>query len=214
MGWFERVISMDGKLTGKERSDRRLIFVVSTMQLVWTVPPTLMLLATSDNVWPLMQVSLISAPLKEMMIQTLCLCHYHITHNMLRFFLILGAMSITVTDYNMRTVGSQPVWPFFVLLADLSLVLRLGTGFATSLIVVAAVWVVVSCGETILRVGLFDLPGSAPDSHRWERVQDTVSCTDPPCPVSALQGVYEMMASLLVLFVDFAATRSFADAAE
>ena len=138
----------------------------------------------------------------------------HLTHNIVRAYVVGMALVLISSDISSRSVGMQPIWPTFVLLADLSLVVGLSRRFATWLMGFTALWVIISVSETILRFGLFDLPGSAPDWYRWENIRGFVECTDPPCPISPAMGMYEMEISLIVLVVDFIATRGFAESAE
>ena len=209
MGWFENVISMDGRLQGKARSDRRLMFVTSSSFGLFLGVITLF-----GPVWAQIRIASLLNVIPQFVVMGLCFCRVHLSHNIVRTYILVIAMGIIGTDMHLRTVVRPPIWPAFVLLADLALVLNLGRRFATGLTAVAALWVVISGMEEMLRFGLFDLPGSAPDWHRWEDLHDTVTCTHPPCPVKAMTGLSEIQFSIFVLLVDFAATRGFAESAE
>ena len=209
MGWYERVISMDGKLHGKARSDRRLLFLMSC---VIGVTQSVMLLVT--KLYPHVIIAFTLQLGCQFLMIALCVCGVRLTHNIVRAYVVVLGITIVSADISFRSVALLPIWPTFVLLADLSLVVGLGSRFATWLMGFTALWVIISVSETILRFGLFDLPGSAPDWYRWEVIRGAVECTDPPCPVSPVKGMFEMEMSLIVLVVDFMATRGFAESAE
>ena len=209
MGWFERIISMDGRLQGKARRDRRLVFLTGIVVLAIAAPPTVFADMTGHNI-----VLLIMSVVPQLAIIIMCLCRVHLTHNIIRAYLGTLAAHLIGYDMTLRTVASTPVWSAFVLLADLSLVIGLGRRFATGLTAVAAVWIIVITLESVLRVGLYNLPGSAPDWRRWEQILPYVSCTHPPCPANAGAAAAEMNFSIAVLLIDFAATRGFAESAE
>eukprot|EP01061_Rhynchopus_euleeides_P018089 TRINITY_DN2991_c1_g1_i7.p1 TRINITY_DN2991_c1_g1~~TRINITY_DN2991_c1_g1_i7.p1 ORF type:complete len:614 (+),score=144.25 TRINITY_DN2991_c1_g1_i7:217-1842(+) len=170
--------------------------------------------AVLTHQWPIQIAAWLTVVAPTSAIVILCVCGVDISRAMVRALLGILSISVILNDYNVRCLGSRPVWPVFVLLADLSLVIGLGRWFATGLIAVATLWVVVATLEQLYRFGLFDLPGSAPDWYRWELARDHVRCTDPPCTFQVNKSIIEASASLVVLLVDFAATRSFADTAE
>ena len=209
MGWFEGVVSMDGRLQGKARSDRRLLFLVSICCVVLQLVVTLVTAG-----WPLLTAPQVLLCFTNGAMAVLCVCRVHLTHNIIRIYIAVGAITTMGIDLNVRMVGSPPAWTAFVLLTDLSLVIGLGRQFATGLVAVAALWVSIISAEDVLRFGLYDLPGSAPYSLRWEHLQETVQCDHPPCPQRAFAGASEAQVALLVLLVDFMATRGFADSAE
>ena len=209
MGWFEGVISMDGRLQGKARSNRCLIFIVST---ILSAAGIVLLLGAPP--WPLMSSALGFMCFCNFIMVALCVCRVHLTHSITRIYIAVCALATMIRDLNMRMIGSAPAWSLFVLLTDLSLVIGLGRRFATGLAAVAGLWVIIMSAENVLRFGLFDLPGSAPDSLRWERLQVTVQCVHPPCPVKVITGYSEMQTALAVLLIDFIATRGFAESAE
>ena len=183
LGWFENVISMGGRLQGKARSDRRLMFALSAVMAVVTS-----IMAGVITKWPLMWFSAVALTLPQCVMAVLCLCRIDLTPNIMQVYIGAVAFGIIGTDYNVRTVGSPPMWPAFVLLADMSLVLNLGRGFATGLIAFTALWVVITGVEGVARFGLYDLPGSAPDWHRWERLQETLHLHTPAVPCQPDEG--------------------------
>ena len=208
MGWLQRFVSMNGKLGVRESNDRRLVLFTSLAFF-----PILAVALSAGRWWPMRVLELLCVVCLSFGVPILCLCGLRITRPTMILFVGVLALCILLVDLELRAISSQPVWPCFVLLADLALVLRLGTHFATALIAFTTVWVIITCSESMLRLGLYDVPGSAPDWYRWQRIRDTVTCTDPPCPVAFVKGSFEMMISLLVLVVDFAATRGFAESA-
>eukprot|EP01061_Rhynchopus_euleeides_P009470 TRINITY_DN18662_c0_g1_i3.p1 TRINITY_DN18662_c0_g1~~TRINITY_DN18662_c0_g1_i3.p1 ORF type:complete len:621 (+),score=106.72 TRINITY_DN18662_c0_g1_i3:100-1863(+) len=212
MGWFERVISMDGKLSGKERSNRRVLFVLSVVETMCAL--FYILASSSDELNALAVVGHSTFLISSVPMALACICRVHITPFMVSAFIGAYAVGIIVVDLNIRTMWGTSVWSAFVLLADLALVMRLGSRFAAGLVGTLGLWVVINFCEDVYRFGLFDVPGTASSEYRWKQIEQSSDCSTPPCPMGFNQAFLELFVSLIVLLVDFAATRGFAEEVE
>ena len=208
--WVEGVVSLDGTLDGRERRHRLLHFVVGGPCLVLSA--CFPLLARSVTL-PVVISSILGAALALSAVVP-CLLKLPLHPNYTRGQIVVLAVSIVATDIHMHASSSTSIWPMFVLLADFSLLMRLGQGFALCLVLFTALWLVVVQVETVTRFGMFDLPGTPTDAERRSELQDRHMCDHPPCARSVQSLVFDGAICLLVLAVDFIATRGFADEAE
>eukprot|EP01062_Namystynia_karyoxenos_P049359 TRINITY_DN3778_c0_g4_i2.p1 TRINITY_DN3778_c0_g4~~TRINITY_DN3778_c0_g4_i2.p1 ORF type:complete len:593 (+),score=129.08 TRINITY_DN3778_c0_g4_i2:88-1866(+) len=117
---------------------------------------------------------------------------------------------IIVGDWgNAATVRAARVWPCVVLAMDMLLTFggrRLIQGICLH---GTAVWLVVSAAEDAFRLGLYDIEG-------WSEqpAKSTVGrcdCSNPPCAVGAVSGFGGATVAFVCLYVDFFATRGFAE---
>eukprot|EP01061_Rhynchopus_euleeides_P025596 TRINITY_DN4146_c0_g1_i1.p1 TRINITY_DN4146_c0_g1~~TRINITY_DN4146_c0_g1_i1.p1 ORF type:complete len:607 (+),score=120.06 TRINITY_DN4146_c0_g1_i1:86-1822(+) len=210
MECLKRVVSQNGRVQGKELQNVYLLLVVGFFSLLLVVGTALSPLPMC----PLRVVAMGIVTAVGFTPPLMCVCGIHFSTRRVQAYMVLGGFAIIITDLEMRATSGPPQWPAFVLLADLSLVLGLSGRFASSLIAAAELWVFVSCVESTMRFGLYDLPGSQPTSDRWEALQDTVSCSQPPCATDTANAFRNMTMSALVMTVDFIATRRFSDSAE
>eukprot|EP01061_Rhynchopus_euleeides_P015989 TRINITY_DN27143_c0_g1_i1.p1 TRINITY_DN27143_c0_g1~~TRINITY_DN27143_c0_g1_i1.p1 ORF type:complete len:586 (+),score=156.50 TRINITY_DN27143_c0_g1_i1:171-1760(+) len=117
-------------------------------------------------------------------------------------------IAILLGDLLRRTIGSQ-MWAVFVLVVDLLLVMRVPRVYSKIPVIVATIWIMLVAVEQTVRFGLFDLPGTYPQSFRREQL--STDCDVLPCPERFDVAIEGAVGSLLMFAVDFIATRGFAD---
>eukprot|EP01061_Rhynchopus_euleeides_P001593 TRINITY_DN11142_c1_g1_i1.p1 TRINITY_DN11142_c1_g1~~TRINITY_DN11142_c1_g1_i1.p1 ORF type:complete len:533 (+),score=90.36 TRINITY_DN11142_c1_g1_i1:2-1600(+) len=121
---------------------------------------------------------------------------------------------IILTDIVQLSNLRPSYWPFFVMIVDFSLVLQLEHWVSVALIVLTSVWLIVAGLESWLRFGLFEIPGTPSAEQRRSNLDLLVGCTNLPCPNITERFFLDTTMNLVVLLVDFAATRGFAHEVE
>eukprot|EP01060_Flectonema_neradi_P040239 TRINITY_DN90_c1_g1_i1.p1 TRINITY_DN90_c1_g1~~TRINITY_DN90_c1_g1_i1.p1 ORF type:complete len:757 (+),score=88.99 TRINITY_DN90_c1_g1_i1:69-2339(+) len=119
----------------------------------------------------------------------------------------LSAVSIFMFDLLRASSRQSRTWPLFIILMDFQLTSR--TWKATTIFTVFAVilWLIVSGTESVLRFGLFDIPGlTSQDSRR-----EACSCPSLPCAEETETQLSFLGVHLLVFLLDFLCTFSFCE---
>eukprot|EP00754_Rhynchopus_humris_P048451 Rhum_TRINITY_DN7770_c0_g1::Rhum_TRINITY_DN7770_c0_g1_i1::g.24551::m.24551 len=125
-----------------------------------------------------------------------------LTTAMLALIMAVTFSQIALSDVAFAVAGSRS-WTIFVVLLDLLLVVE-APGIAKWVAAGACLHVVVINLERLLRVGLFDIPGTQPDADRLN------CCENPPCSVGLPQFAVTTGIELLTFVLDYYVTRFFA----
>ncbi|KAJ9467103.1 hypothetical protein DIPPA_50574 [Diplonema papillatum] len=116
---------------------------------------------------------------------------------------------VVLLDYNnMRQMISR-AWPLGVLILDVILACGLDDRCAYVCILALSVWFIVAFVEDVTRFGLLDVCASD-EEYEWR--MHLVLCDKPPCKLSLGGGLGLLIVSVLVFYLDFYITRSFARA--
>eukprot|EP01062_Namystynia_karyoxenos_P059727 TRINITY_DN51146_c0_g1_i1.p1 TRINITY_DN51146_c0_g1~~TRINITY_DN51146_c0_g1_i1.p1 ORF type:complete len:752 (+),score=193.17 TRINITY_DN51146_c0_g1_i1:62-2257(+) len=127
-----------------------------------------------------------------------------------RSCVLLTAAVICGDWSNAAAVQSARVWSFAILLMDTLLTIGGSRCVQDICLHGTAVWLVVSAVEDGWRLGLYDIPA-------WsERYPDAASvadlqCANPPCAVGLVSATSKVFVYLFGLYIDFVATRGFAE---
>eukprot|EP01062_Namystynia_karyoxenos_P067706 TRINITY_DN6174_c0_g1_i1.p1 TRINITY_DN6174_c0_g1~~TRINITY_DN6174_c0_g1_i1.p1 ORF type:complete len:702 (+),score=126.46 TRINITY_DN6174_c0_g1_i1:90-2108(+) len=110
---------------------------------------------------------------------------------------------------NAAVPGKVRSWSLTVLVMDALLVVG-GSRFVQGICLHgAAVWLMLSAAEDGYRLGLYNIAHwSRPPE---EQLREHLSCGDPPCAVGALTALGSLALYLAVLYLDYQATRTFAE---
>ena len=213
MQCFESIVSIGGQLEGRERSDRRLFFIGALCALSLSL---LALCTIPGEDWaPLLLLSYVVLSISASAIVVQCLCRIYITKRMVKAYVVVWTVVIGLAQVYDQSDSFPPKWSLFVLVLDLSLVMRLGRSFATYLMGAAILWVVILHLDLEFRFGLLDMPGTSSTSQRVSEIRRRCdSCTDPPCSLGVDWVAIDTSVVCLVLVIDFIATRGFAEEAE
>eukprot|EP01062_Namystynia_karyoxenos_P039454 TRINITY_DN2866_c5_g1_i1.p1 TRINITY_DN2866_c5_g1~~TRINITY_DN2866_c5_g1_i1.p1 ORF type:complete len:682 (+),score=166.21 TRINITY_DN2866_c5_g1_i1:79-2124(+) len=111
--------------------------------------------------------------------------------------------------FNAAVPGKARTWSLTVLVMDALLVVGGRRSVQGICLHGIAVWLVVSAAEDSYRLGLYDI-------EHWSQppealLRDHLSCTDPPCAVGWLTALGNLLQYVAVLYLDFIATRTFAE---
>ena len=122
------------------------------------------------------------------------------------FVVLTGIFFVIPADLHaVRQMGLR-AWTFWVLLLDVTLVLKLSSTAAAITIITALAWLAAVELNLAHDFGLFDDP--------WEGDRtsgDACSCPNPPCSTSTVSNSFLNIASLSVVFLlDYMITRGFA----
>eukprot|EP01062_Namystynia_karyoxenos_P064511 TRINITY_DN5748_c0_g1_i1.p1 TRINITY_DN5748_c0_g1~~TRINITY_DN5748_c0_g1_i1.p1 ORF type:complete len:819 (+),score=178.07 TRINITY_DN5748_c0_g1_i1:132-2459(+) len=119
------------------------------------------------------------------------------------------AICMLLTDLaNAPVPGQTRTWPQVILVVDAMLVLDGSHRMTTAIVHMTAAYLVVTSIEDAFRLGLYDIAYlTEPDA---DYLRDRTECSSPPCPSGLQTGVLSAFVYLLVLYIDFGATRRFA----
>ena len=211
MRWFEAMMSLDGRLSGKEQSNRRVLWSVSVCLCIVCVYAYLVTGARGNPPLAMAGFILFVAPSSAIMLQ--CLCRLNITKRMMQVSVVLWAVAMGIVQIHNMGVALPPRWSVFVLVLDLVLLLQFSRSFSVCLVGIV-LWVAFLNLDLCFRFGLVDLPGTSSREYRLERLRERYDCADPPCSTSLSMAVREVLATSFPLILDFLATRGFAEEAE
>ena len=125
---------------------------------------------------------------------------------------VLLGVSVLAADLSARGLHLT-AWPLLVLLIDLLVVLRVDKLYTFGYLCVVLLWMVLMSLETVLRFGLFDLPGLAPqlgESGRAAHFRGISSCDTPPCRGEVRLEAAQLAMGVSVLLANFIAARGLA----
>eukprot|EP01062_Namystynia_karyoxenos_P051676 TRINITY_DN4069_c1_g1_i1.p1 TRINITY_DN4069_c1_g1~~TRINITY_DN4069_c1_g1_i1.p1 ORF type:complete len:897 (+),score=219.72 TRINITY_DN4069_c1_g1_i1:67-2757(+) len=124
---------------------------------------------------------------------------------LLEFGCFNGMVLLVSMDWGRAAAGTMRVWPFFVLVTDL-LLAGGGSRLAQHVILhIAGLWLLLTFVEDEARLGLYDMIHT---KHAHERY---CNCAHPPCGGEWRSGAFNLALGLLFVYLDFIATRSFAE---
>ena len=117
---------------------------------------------------------------------------------------------LIVFDLNARTYGKNS-WALLVVVVDALLVMRVDQRFATGLVCLVVLVLVLLFAEGAYRFGILDMPGLVEYPARRKTLLIAVSCERPPCAMGWSEEFGQLLAGLVVFILDFIATRGFAN---
>ena len=120
------------------------------------------------------------------------------------YSMTLVIMSI---DLHARTKLLTPIWPYFVILVDILLVLEVPHRSSFILVCICVVWLSIAASESAFRFGLFDM---AFLENSQEVRRDICSCEIAPCEQGFATSFSSFLSQAGVFILDFLATRGFA----
>ena len=127
------------------------------------------------------------------------------------FFLLFYAFQLCPGDLIGITKGEEErMWPLCVIIIDVALLCQIPSYIIKSVIAVILGFLAIVAFESTARVGIFDFPGSFSQADRRTVKCD---CEKLPCNVAAGTAVMAYLVQILIVMIDFACTRGFADAA-
>ena len=132
-------------------------------------------------------------------------------HALLYVTLSMTCLCIAMADVFFSGTYLMSTWPLFVVVVDLTLVLRLKRGYSLAVVVCVVLWLAVSGAEKVWRFGLYDVPLSRPAADRLEIFMDRSDCTTLPCGVEVVDAMVATLLGVFVFLIDFIATRGFAE---
>ena len=125
--------------------------------------------------------------------------------------MIVFAIGLLFVDIDRASNGAQTAMPFYILILDMYILLKIESRSVKLLITVMVCWQVILCIERATRIGLFN-PHRYTTSYNTRR-QD--SCCDfPPCSVSWVASLLDGCSITIVFLLDYWFTRGFAKQAE
>ena len=209
--WKEGVVTQDGSIGGKDKAKRSIMLNVS---MCTSVAACVVLVSTYFMSRPttLLFASLSMGCLASVFIFIVLALKRDLTNGCFVVYFFLTAAAIGLADLHQETLKGLAVWPINVVLLDLMLVVRLSSTFTTALVSSVLMWVGVLSLEKLLRVGLFDMPGMTPMQYRVDTLTSYHDCEAPPCPDSVNHVFVRLLLNLFVFFLDYQATRRFAEA--
>ena len=133
-----------------------------------------------------------------------------ITRPQLVAVLISCSFTIAGSDLSVMVAGSSRMWPWFIVMIDILLVLRAPRWMSVAIITFACAYVFITQVELWLRFGLLDMPLLMNSEQR----KVYCDCEKPPCTKSLLTSASEAAGNIAVFLMDVYFTRAFANRAE
>eukprot|EP01062_Namystynia_karyoxenos_P058454 TRINITY_DN4999_c1_g2_i1.p1 TRINITY_DN4999_c1_g2~~TRINITY_DN4999_c1_g2_i1.p1 ORF type:complete len:743 (+),score=143.18 TRINITY_DN4999_c1_g2_i1:74-2230(+) len=129
--------------------------------------------------------------------------------SVVEMFLLLSTLSTVLGEWGMRAAMSFPLWPFVVLVMDIALAIGIRLRIQFYALSITVIGLIILAMEDTFRLGLYDIDG-------WTQADETllrerISCSDPPCSFRLASSIVGFCVGLIVLFVDYHATRGFAE---
>ena len=124
------------------------------------------------------------------------------------FNALCTSVGVLALDLNAVTGGFDRVWPVFVLIADVLILLRTPKWSTNSLLVFVAAWIVAMQIQMKARFAFLEVGRASEESrHKY------CKCDDPPCAANAtvLSVVEKVIIPLCIFILDFFMTRNFAE---
>ena len=206
--WLERVLSLNGEATETERSQRVVMLCVLALGIVLEM----LLLSVFLNViedYPVHSAAMCLLILISTMTLLRLVFGYRLEMWYITTMVCLFGVISLMMDLSARTVA-RVVWPLFIVVGDLMLVMRVDSYITTGYVVSVVVWLFVVYAETVTRFGLFDVPGLVSQELRRNGVREGSGCVELPCATKWNYSIVDLLTALVVFLVDFIATRAFA----
>ena len=206
--YLDSVYSMDGRLIGDARKRRQLLMMIT---MVVTITGVLVaLVGVDDTNRELLDASVVCMTLPSFICFCMIIAKRHVSETLLKWCVSISGIGVLLGDLFARGMGLEN-WPVFVAVIDFMLVMRVETRFTTAVVITVVIWLLVCTAESMLRVGLFDIPGTMPQSSRMKRWVQDGSCDTLPCPTSKTATLTTAIGSVSVFVIDYVATRGFAE---
>ena len=140
------------------------------------------------------------------------LCSRDVPSLLLKFSFLTGTIALTAGDILARSTGFV-VWPAFVVLIDMSMILRLESHITICMLAFVLIWILLTTAEDVYRFGMYDLPGTPTNEFRYGKLSpDECDYSALPCKKDMVGATRTGGMSALIFFVDFVATQGFARA--
>ena len=209
MSWdfLKRMLSLDGRLSGAPLKRRRLLFVMLCITLV-SVTVAALVNMTQGFSFSVIGPLVCGAPTVVLLSQMLAF--REVSESMLVICVYIWTFGVALADVNERTVQTY-IWPTFVLIVDFLLVMRVQRKHTIAVVVFVVLWQLVNLFESVMRAGLYDLPGTYSQKVRRDRFDDMNACATLPCRQDLEWAAQDAFSTMLVFVFDFVATRGFAD---
>ena len=204
--WYERVVTLDGRLSGRQRRERELLLFVVAAICVFALLNLACLRDKGERIVVIADLAFLVTT--SFTILAAGCCGYHFRKSTISWYILLLVASLCIGDLHARPQGDDSNWPIFIIIIDLILVLRLSERLATCVVSFVVLWVLLMASESSFRMGIFDLPTTTSQDYRKERHANRYSCTeDLPCTRD--DAFVYSMAPLFVFLADFVVTRGF-----
>ena len=190
---------------------RRMRVVYCTVNLIipfvgaLTTVTTLDTMMTVEMVW-----SRIVMSLSCLAVAIWVLCRRHLSERIIVAHLYCVGGFILLFDLQTRVFQIHS-WPLLVIIADVLLVMRIDQRYTIGFVTFAVFCLAVFSAESVLRFGLFDVPGTAPYEDRTKFFLRALECERPPCSTPMEEEATLLFVGLVVFVCDFIATRGFAN---
>eukprot|EP00755_Sulcionema_specki_P021198 Sspe_Gene.73748::Locus_44794_Transcript_1_1_Confidence_1.000_Length_1823::g.73748::m.73748 len=117
---------------------------------------------------------------------------------------VFFALASILMDWSAAAaIGSFRMWPLFVILMDLVLLVGVSEAVTTGLVGLVVVWLAVLAVENSVPFGLYRVVAFPLDNRYMY-----IDCSEPPCP-EPTTAVTDLICSLAIFLVDFHLTRRF-----
>eukprot|EP01062_Namystynia_karyoxenos_P074828 TRINITY_DN7185_c0_g1_i1.p1 TRINITY_DN7185_c0_g1~~TRINITY_DN7185_c0_g1_i1.p1 ORF type:complete len:893 (+),score=128.74 TRINITY_DN7185_c0_g1_i1:91-2769(+) len=131
-----------------------------------------------------------------------------LTMGLVEKILVLWSLLSVIGDWSLHAADTVRVWPFILLIMDMSLAIGVREHIQWLCIGIGIIWLFVSSLEDSLQLGLYRIEG-------WSRPTDAeladTQCGDPPCAKDITTFPTTFGVSFAVLVVDYLVTRRFAE---
>eukprot|EP01062_Namystynia_karyoxenos_P046173 TRINITY_DN3448_c0_g2_i1.p1 TRINITY_DN3448_c0_g2~~TRINITY_DN3448_c0_g2_i1.p1 ORF type:complete len:768 (+),score=143.87 TRINITY_DN3448_c0_g2_i1:93-2396(+) len=131
---------------------------------------------------------------------------------LLEYDLILANFALILADWaNFSAFGTIRVWPMVILLMDILLLVG-GRRWVQGVVLHStAGWLFIVAVEESFRLRLLDIDGWTDSAEVEAQNRDRVDCADLPCALGPVAAGSAVVFFLLCLYLDFYATRGFAE---
>ena len=205
--FFRKAVSQNGAAVGYERTRREIILFVSGFASFVALVSFFLDVQVAHKQLP--AVSNVLVLFAGLLLGVPVLFAKRMPGHTVGWLGLLATFAILLGDLYART-KSDSNWPIFVIIIDFLLITRAPRRYTVAAVVVVTTWIVVNVLESSLRLGLYDLPGTSPQSVRREMWEEKGDCAELPCKVEASAAVVYGLTGLLIFLVDFVTTRGFA----
>ena len=201
-------LTMGGTLGKKERRKRALFLSINVATFVCGLFYFLysLKLGVLEPVLVAVYVLVLTASLIGIVI---VLLRQHLTTTVVCAVVAFYVLGLLLGDLYFRAFG-RLMWPILVLTVDYLLVMQVPTRYSAGLVCLTCCWLLLMFLEGEFRFGLFDLPGTSPQSGehgRREYYEKQLDCETLPC-AAGQSGTFGVAISVFI--IDFVATRGFA----
>ena len=139
----------------------------------------------------------------------LCVLRWQPTDRFLNRICGSYCLALMIGDYDSSIMQENPIWPLFVPLIDILLVLEAPSITTYFVVGCCCSWLFVISIEKFLRIGMFDLEWQNNDQHHR---RETYDCDKLPCAREFMNSAGVLSIQLFVFLLDFFCTRGFATA--